>query len=187
MDLMLELVIIELGEGTGGSPLWPHGEVTHRKLKRAVEKNWLPETGKTNHIPQELPGNSLHSSRWIVLVWRQHNNSHAEDKPVNRMTLKNRWNAALCSQLCYQKKVILPRSVQKMIIKALGFKEISVLSAYKKRKKSMKWALWSLFLNSKLRSMNYSYLLLVWTLRWSSNLEKFSGDCFSVFYSCVPW
>lgn len=117
-----------------------------------------------------------------MLVWRQHNNSQAEDKPVKRMTLKNRWKAALCSHLCYRKsKVILPSSVQEMINKTSGFKEISMLS-FHKTKKSMKW---SLCLNSKLRSMIYSYLLLVWTLGWSSNLEKFSGDFFCLLFLCT--
>lgn len=54
------------------SPPQPVCKAKHldRKLKRAREKkiiNWLPATGKTNHIPQELTGNSPHSFNELCL------------------------------------------------------------------------------------------------------------------------
>lgn len=59
------------------------------------KKNWLPATGKTKHIPQELTGNSLHSFQWIVLVWWEHNNSYPGDRLGQRQALKNRWKDVL--------------------------------------------------------------------------------------------
>lgn len=104
MEVMWELVTKEWGEapGLGGAHLWGRVKLLDRKLKRAVKKKGFQKQEKQTISPQEPPGNSPHSTRWIVLVWRQHNNSQAEDKPVKRMTLKNRWKAALCSHLCYK-------------------------------------------------------------------------------------
>lgn len=76
MDVIWEFVMVDgegglLGDGSQKSNQWlltltsaaslysqaPRQEVKEGKRK----KNWLQATGKTNHIPQELTGNSLHS------------------------------------------------------------------------------------------------------------------------------
>lgn len=130
MDVIWEFVMVEWSRGGGRSGRFTGWEATRvqsmtcdahlrglsvkvqlpdRKLKRARggkrKKKLAPRNRKNKpYPPQELTGNSPHSSQWIVLlVWWQHNNSQRTSQQKNDSLWKTDEKQFLPSHVSHQK------------------------------------------------------------------------------------